>query len=93
MQQLPSPRQAAIHLHFRALRAHIAATVTTLNQLGVGRNDPVAIVLPNGPEMASAFVAISAGATTAPLNPAYKDDEFEFYLSDLCAKLVDRRIG
>ncbi len=75
-------------LTFSALRAHIAATVTTLNQLGVGRNDPVAIVLPNGPEMASAFVAISAGATTAPLNPAYKDDEFEFYLSDLCAKLL-----
>ncbi len=75
-------------LTFSALRAHIAGTVTTLNQLGVGRDDPVAIVLPNGPEMASAFVAIAAGATTAPLNPAYKVDEFEFYLSDLGAKLL-----
>ncbi len=75
-------------LTFSALRAHIAQTVTTLNQLGVGRGDPVAIVLPNGPEMASAFIAIAAGATTAPLNPGYKVDEFEFYLSDLGAKLL-----
>ena len=48
----------------------------------------VAIVLPNGPEMASAFVAIAAGAATAPLNPAYREPEFEFYLSDLGAKAL-----
>ena len=29
-----------------------------------------------------------AGATTAPLNPAYKAEEFEFYLSDLNAKAL-----
>ncbi|MFQ5652839.1 MAG: acyl--CoA ligase, partial [bacterium] len=70
------------------LRRHTANTVTTLNRLGIGRNDPVAIVLPNGPEMASAFVAIAAGATTAPLNPVYRAEEFEFYLSDLQATLL-----
>jgi acyl-CoA synthetase (AMP-forming)/AMP-acid ligase II len=75
-------------LTFSGLRAHVDRTVAALNRLGVGRNDPVAIVLPNGPEMASAFVSIAAGATTAPLNPAYKVDEFEFYLSDLGAKLL-----
>jgi acyl-CoA synthetase (AMP-forming)/AMP-acid ligase II len=48
----------------------------------------VAIVLPNGPEMASAFLAIGAAATTAPLNPGYRHDEFHFYLSDLEAKLL-----
>ena len=31
-------------------------TVGRLNELGIGRNDRVAIVLPNGPEMAAAFV-------------------------------------
>ena len=71
------------HLTYAELRQHVAGTVEALNSLGVGRNDPVAIVVPNGPEMASAFVAIAAGATTAPLNPAYKAGEFEFYLSDL----------
>ena len=75
-------------LTFNNLRDHVASTVAALNQLGIGRNDPVAIVLPNGPEMASAFVGIAAGATTAPLNPAYKAEEFEFYLSDLSAKLL-----
>ena len=43
-----------------------------LNAIGIGRGDRVAIVLPNGPEMAASFVAIACGATTAPLNPAYK---------------------
>jgi len=38
--------------------------------------------------MASAFVAIAAGATTAPLNPGYRADEFRFYLEDLGARLL-----
>ncbi len=70
-------------LTYRELRSHTERTVAALNRLGIGRNDRVAIVLPNGPEMASAFVSIAAGATTAPLNPAYRREEFEFYLSDL----------
>ena len=70
------------------LRRLVARTVEKLNQLGVGRNDPVAIVLPNGPTMATSFIAIAAGATTAPLNPAYRQEELAFYLSDLKAKLL-----
>jgi acyl-CoA synthetase (AMP-forming)/AMP-acid ligase II len=75
-------------LSYGGLRAQVEQTVRELNGLGAGRQDPVAIVLPNGPEMATAFVAIAAGATTAPLNPAYTADEFEFYLADLQAKLL-----
>ncbi|MDF2366725.1 acyl--CoA ligase [Sneathiella sp.] len=59
-----------------------------LNNLGIGRGDRVAIVLPNGPEMASAFVTVASAATTAPLNPDYKAEEFEFYLEDLKAKAL-----
>ena len=73
---------------YRELRAHVARTGERLNELGVGRNDAVAIVLPNGPEMASAFIAIGASATTAPLNPAYRADEFRFYLNDLEPSLL-----
>jgi acyl-CoA synthetase (AMP-forming)/AMP-acid ligase II len=68
-------------------------TVATLNGLGVGRNDRVAIVLPNGPEMAAAFVCIGAGATTAPLNPGYRAEEFEFYLNDLKARALVAMAG
>jgi acyl-CoA synthetase (AMP-forming)/AMP-acid ligase II len=75
-------------LTYAGLRAQVTDTVAALNARGIGRNDRVAIVLPNGPEMALAFVAIGAGATTAPLNPAYRAEEFEFYLSDLGAKAL-----
>lgn len=75
-------------LTYAGLRRHVAATVAALNDYGIGRNDRVAIVLPNGPEMATAFVGIACGATTAPLNPAYREEEFEFYLSDLGARAL-----
>jgi acyl-CoA synthetase (AMP-forming)/AMP-acid ligase II len=75
-------------LTFGALRDLCARTVKALNAMGIGRGDRVAIVLPNGPEMAAAFLAIGAGATTAPLNPAYKAEEFTFYLTDLEAKAL-----
>jgi acyl-CoA synthetase (AMP-forming)/AMP-acid ligase II len=75
-------------LTFAGLRALIAATIARLNALGIGRNDRVAIVLPNGPEMATCFVACASGVASAPLNPAYRADEFEFYLSDLNAKAL-----
>ena len=75
-------------LTHRGLRALAAQTRESLNAMGIGRNDRVAMVLPNGPEMATAFVAVATGATTAPLNPAYKADEFDFYLSDLNAKCL-----
>ena len=75
-------------LTYGGLRAQVSETVAALNDLGIGRNDRVVIVLPNGPEMATAFVSIACCATTAPLNPAYKQDEFEFYLSDLDAKAL-----
>ena len=75
-------------LSYAELRGQVEKTGQSLRDLGVGRNDPVAIVLPNGPEMASAFVSIAATATTAPLNPGYREDEFEFYLGDLQARLL-----
>ena len=71
-----------------ALRALAQRTIGDLNRMGIGRGDRVAIVLPNGPEMAAAFLAIGSGATTAPLNPAYRKEEFEFYLSDLNARAL-----
>ena len=38
--------------------------------------------------MATAFVSIAAGATIAPLNPAYRLKEFDFYFSDLGVKAL-----
>ena len=75
-------------LSFAGLRRHVADVRALLNQAGLGRGARVAIVLPNGPEMASAFIAMAASASTAPLNPAYRAEEFDFYLSDLGAKAL-----
>jgi acyl-CoA synthetase (AMP-forming)/AMP-acid ligase II len=75
-------------LDFAGLRALVGRTLATLNSLGVGRSDRVAIVLANGPEMATCFVSAACGVATAPLNPAYRADEFEFYLADLQAKAL-----
>jgi oxalate---CoA ligase len=75
-------------LTFGGLRQLIAGTLARLNALGIGRNDRVAIVLANGPEMATCYMACASGVTSAPLNPAYRADEFEFYLSDLNAKAL-----
>ena len=70
------------------LRAHIQAVGGQLAGKGLGRGDRVAIVLPNGPEMASAFLAVASYMSAAPLNPAYKKAEYAFYLEDLRPKLV-----
>ncbi|MDE3239618.1 MAG: AMP-binding protein [Paracoccaceae bacterium] len=75
-------------MDFAGLRSLADAVRTSLHAAGIGRGDRVAIVLPNGPDMAAAFVTIAQVATTAPLNPAYKREEFDFYLSDLKAKAI-----
>ena len=75
-------------LTFRCLVDLIHDVVYLLTRCGVKRSDRVAIVLPNGPEMAVAFIAASAVAVSAPLNPTYQKTEFEFYLSDLKASAL-----
>ena len=75
-------------LDFAGLRGLVSQTVAALNAMGIGRNDRVAIVLANGPEMAACYIACASGVTSAPLNPAYRAEEFEFYLSDLNAKAL-----
>jgi acyl-CoA synthetase (AMP-forming)/AMP-acid ligase II len=83
---LGSPGRAA--LTHGDLRALAAKTRASLNAAGIGRGDRLAIVLPNGPEMAALFVCAATGCATAPLNPAYRAEEFEFYLTDLRAKAL-----
>ncbi len=78
-------RRALTHSGLRKL---VDSSVESLNAMGVGRNDRVAIVLGNGPEMATCYLACAAGTTSAPLNPAYRGEEFEFYLSDLGSKVL-----
>lgn len=75
-------------LDFAGLRELVDGVTGSLAAAGIGRGDRVAIVLPNGATMAAAFIAVAASATTAPLNPAYRAEEFDFYLADLRAKAL-----
>lgn len=68
---------------YRALRALDEEVRGDIRKLGVAPGKRVAIVMPNGPVMAAAFLTVAASASTAPLNPAYRREEFEFYLCDL----------
>jgi acyl-CoA synthetase (AMP-forming)/AMP-acid ligase II/acyl carrier protein len=75
-------------LTYTRLHRQIDDTVKKLNAMGVGRRDRVALALPNGPEMAVAFLAVAASATCAPLNPAYQVKEYDFFLADLNPKAL-----
>ena len=72
----------------RQLWEQAQAVAGRLRALGIGRGDRVAIMLPQGPEAASAFLAVACAATAAPLNPAYGQSECAFYLEDLRAKAI-----
>src|SRR5262249_14004879 len=75
-------------LTYSRLLVEIDKAVRTLNAVGIGRNDRVAVVLPNGPAMAVAFLTIAAAATCAPLNQASTASEFDFSISDLSTKAL-----
>ncbi len=75
-------------LSFGGLIELIEASAATLNRFGLGRNDAIGIVLPNGAEMATAFLAVASSGSAAPLNPGYRAEEFAFYLTDLDAKAL-----
>jgi acyl-CoA synthetase (AMP-forming)/AMP-acid ligase II/acyl carrier protein len=80
-------------LTYRLLARQMRHIVFRLSDMGVGRSDRVAVVLPNGPEMATAFLGIACSAVCAPLNPYYQAAEYEFFLSDLAARVLITSAG
>ena len=75
-------------LPYARLHEIVRSICDQLDEMGTGRRDRVAIVLPNGPEMAVTFLAVSSCAVSAPLNPSYGPNEFDFYFSDLKASAL-----
>ena len=73
---------------YEALQSQVAELAAQLEVAGISAGDRVAIVLPNGIETIVSFLAVASIATAAPLNPAYKADEFGFYLGDTGAKAL-----
>ena len=73
---------------YDALRYQVHTLADNLRALGIRRADRVAIVLPNSAETIISFLSVAAAATAAPLNPAYKSDEFRFYMADTGARAL-----
>jgi amino acid adenylation domain-containing protein len=82
-------------LNYGSLIRQIEDTAEYLRRSGIARDDRVATVIGNGPEAAVCWLAVSASAICAPLNPALSQSEFEFYLRDLGPKalIVDSRVS
>lgn len=75
-------------LTYKGLRDQIDYIHSILTNEGIKPNDPVTVVLPNGPEMAVTFLGVASAATCAPLNPNYKTREYTFFLQDLKPKAL-----
>jgi acyl-CoA synthetase (AMP-forming)/AMP-acid ligase II len=77
-----------LRITYGALRKQVTAVAEALAARGIRRGDRVGMALPNGLPTIVAFLAASDAGTAAPLNPAYKEDEFRFYLEDTSARVL-----
>lgn len=81
----PSP----LAISYQQLHSHISSFQAKLAKLGVAHGAAVSLSLVNSYEFIVSFLAVSwQRGIAAPLNPAYKQDEFEFYIDDLKSTLV-----
>ncbi len=73
-------------LTYAALAFEIERLCASLAGMGIGRGSRVAVVLPDGPEMAVALLAVTAAAVCAPLNP---NDDLDSYRRALKTLRID----
>ena len=78
----------AVTLTYEQLRDQVDAAADQLCGVGLGRTDTIALVLPNSAESIILFLAAATAGIAAPLNAAYKADEFRFYLEDTGARAL-----
>ena len=80
--------ESGVRITYGQLRQQVEALAASLAAAGIRRGDRVGIAPPNGLPMIVSFLAASLAGTAAPLNPAYKEDEFRFFLEDTNAKVL-----
>ncbi|CAG8951540.1 hypothetical protein HYFRA_00007456 [Hymenoscyphus fraxineus] len=80
---IPSKTQP-LTVSYKALSAEVLSFQKKLAKLGLTPEAAVSIALPNTYEFIVAFLASAwQRGIAAPLNSAYKQEEFEFYIDDL----------
>jgi acyl-CoA synthetase (AMP-forming)/AMP-acid ligase II len=76
-------------LNYASLRVAARSIGVALVERGVAAGDKVAAAFVNSPEIIAAFFGTAgARATFAPLNGAYTEEEFAFYLEDIAPALL-----
>ncbi len=80
--------ETGARITYESLRQQVLATAGAFARAGIRPGQRIAIALPNGPAVIVSFLAASIAGTAAPLNPAYRYDEFCFYLEDTGAGLL-----
>lgn len=74
---------------YKDLFTEVSSFQQKLADIGIGHGAPVSIATVNSYEFIISFLAASwQRAIAAPLNPAYKQDEFEFYIDDVKSAIV-----
>jgi acyl-CoA synthetase (AMP-forming)/AMP-acid ligase II len=80
-------------LSYERLYQHVDHMGRMLRGLGIRRHDRLAVVLPNGPEMAVAMLTVVSVAVGVPMNPAYTTEEVEKNFSDLKPRALVTQLG
>jgi acyl-CoA synthetase (AMP-forming)/AMP-acid ligase II len=75
-------------LTYGRLRELTEQAALALVSHGLTPADRIAMVFPNGPEAVLLFLAASMVGVCCPLNAAYKEEEFRFYLEDTGARFL-----
>ena len=75
-------------LPYALLGEQVGDVARFLREVGIRRGHRVALVLPQGPELAVASIAISAVTACVPLHPGYSAREHERYLTTLAVDVL-----
>jgi acyl-CoA synthetase (AMP-forming)/AMP-acid ligase II len=82
-------RPHALTVTYKDLVSQVAAFQQKLAAIGIAQGSPVSIATVNSYEFIVSFLAASwQRGIAAPLNPAYKQDEFEFYIDDVKSAII-----
>ncbi|CAJ2502808.1 Uu.00g102020.m01.CDS01 [Anthostomella pinea] len=85
---IPS-KTTPLTITYKDLLAECASFQRKLAAIGIDHGSPVSIATVNSYEFIVSFLAASwQRGIAAPLNPAYKQDEFEFYIEDIKSAVV-----
>lgn len=80
-------------LTYGALVRHTQEIGRALHRLGVGAHDRVALIVANGPDLATAVLGVAAHAIVAPLNPDLPTSDLAVALEGLGARTVIVPVG